>query len=425
MLERYWKGASTLWRYRVGPLGGHTDALADRFHERGYQYHTARLLLRGVAHLSHYLLWRGIGQVEEMRPEHLDSFFKEHLPHCACEGPNSGVFSATPAAVHHLLEYLNERGLLRGFESAPVPPDSVAGILMRYDAHLEKIRGLSKCSRGLHRSVIQRFLDARQNRLGELRLSDLTPEDVLDYVRGALATPYSQARKRTVLHCLRVFLRFLCWDRIQSRDLSRAVPSVFHWRVADVPKHLPFDKVRVLLNAPDTRIPCGKRDRAVLMLLALLGLRAGEIVALKLDHVDWREGRLTVPKAKMSRQRVLPLPPEAAAVLSDYLRHGRPQIASRALFLRARAPQGPLMSGAVGTIVRKYILQTGIKEAPKKGAHVLRHSLATCLVNRGVPMKQIADLLGHGHIQSTCVYAKVDVSRLGEVARPFPAIEEV
>ena len=131
-----------------------------------------------------------------------------------------------------------------------------------------------------------------------------------------------------------------------------------------------------------------------------------------------------MPKAKSSRQRTLPLPPEAAQVLADYLQHGRPKTPSRVLFLRYRAPLGPLSAGAVGTIVRTHLLQAGIKDAPKKGSHVLRHSLATCLINEGVPLKQIADLLGHVNLQSTCIYAKVDVRHLSEVARPFPTIKE-
>ena len=424
MLERYYQSTSTLWRCRMGPLGGHADALAARFHEQGYTPHTARNLLRNVAHLSHYLLWCGIGSVGEMRPEHLKAFFTEHLPNCTCERPNSGAFHTMPAAVHHVLEFLGERQILQGFEEAEPPPDSVAGMLLRFDTHLEKVRGLSKASRNLHWSIIKRFLDSRQNRLGTLQLAELNPGEVLDYSREALATPYSSSRKKTALACLRTFLRFLYWERIQSRDLSRSVPSVMHWKLAEVPQHLPLQSVRLLLQTPNTATPLGKRDKAILMLLALLGLRAGEVAALRLDHVRWREGQLIVPKAKVSRQRTLPLPPEAAQVLADYLRNARPKTQSRMLFLRHRAPLRSLSSSAVGSIVRTHILQAGIKDAPKKGSHVLRHSLATCLVNEGVPLKQIADLLGHVNLQSTCIYAKVDVSHLSEVARPFPIIKE-
>lgn len=424
MLERYFRGVNALWRYRSGPLGGHTDALAARFYERGYSPHTARNLLRAVAHLSHYLLWRGIGRVEQVRPEHITAFFKEHLPHCACERPNSGAFKQTPSAVQHLIEYLREKGLVQGFESAEPPPDSVAGMMLRYDTYLEKIRGMSKCSRQHHRGIIKRFLDARHNQLGALKLEAMTSGEVLDYARQALATPYSPSEKKSRLYCLRTFMRFLCWERIQSRDLSRAVPSVVFWKLADVPRHLPFEKVRLLLATPNPATSIGKRDRAVLMLLALLGLRAGEVAALKLDHVHWREGRLTVPKAKVCRQRSLPLPPEAAQVLSDYLQQGRPKTPDRALFLRHRAPVRPLSGHAIGTIVRTHILKAGIKEATKKGSHVLRHSLATCLINEGVPLKQISDILGHANIQTTCIYTKVDVRHLSEVARPFPAMKE-
>lgn len=423
MLERYIKSAGTLWRYRIGPFGNYIDALAAEFHENGYSPHTARILLRNISHLSHYLFWRGIGHVEDLRPEHVEAFFKEHLPHCSCEGPNSGTFPAAPSAVDHIINYLGAQGVLQGFGPVEVPPDSVAGILIRYDKYLEKIRGMSQKSRNLHRRDIKRFLDARYNRLGDLKLAELTAAEVLNYVRESLATPYSSATKSVILNCLRRFLRFLCWERIQGCDLSRAVPSVRRWKLATVPKHLPAEQVRVLLNNPRSDTPIGQRDRAILMLLAMLGLRAGEVTALKLDHVHWREGRLTVPRAKMARQRSLPLPPQVAEALCLYLQHGRPKTRSRTIFLRRHAPVKPLSSSQVGTIVRTHMFQAGIKEPPAMGSHVLRHSLATCLVNEGVPLKQIADILGHVNIVSTSIYAKVDVRRLSEVPFPFPKIK--
>lgn len=424
MLEKYFVGSSTLRRYRIGPLGNYTDALASKLDEQGYTFHSARTLLRCVSHLSHYLLWRGVSDVGALRPEHIQAFFKDHLPNCSCERPNSGTFSAMPAAVDHLVEFLRDQGALCGFESAEVPPDSVGGMLRRYDHYLKTIRALSDQSRGLHRRIIKRFLDARHHRLGDLKLAELTAGEVLDYAREALSTPYSGAWKTSILDCLRRFLRFLSWERIQSRDLSRAVPSVVHWKLADVPKHLPAEDVRLLLNAPSTSTPIGLRDRAIMMLLALLGLRACEVAALKLEHLHWRDGQLTIPRAKATRQRSLPLAPEVAEAICKYLQNGRPKTRSRAVFLRHRAPTAPLSNKQVGTIVRKYILQAGIKNPPTLGSHVLRHSMATCLVNQGVPMKQISDILGHRSLESTYIYTKVDVRRLSEVSRPFPALKE-
>jgi site-specific recombinase XerD len=120
----------------------------------------------------------------------------------------------------------------------------------------------------------------------------------------------------------------------------------------------------------------------------------------------------------------MPLPSEAAKVLADYLRRGRPKTRSRMLFVRHRAPIKALCNRSVGSIVSTHILQAGIKEPIRKGSHVLRHSLATCLINKGVPIKQISDILGHSSIQTTSIYAKVDVQHLAEVARPFPAVKE-
>lgn len=424
MLEMYLRSAAALRRYRSGPLGNCCDALAARFHEQGYSPDTARGLLQCVSHLSHYLLWCGVAHPQDLQPQHIEAFFNEHLPNCSCERPNSGAFRMMPSAVHHLVEYLREQGSLCGFESGEVPPDSVAGMLVRYDHYLVSIRALSDQSRGLHRRIIKRFLDARHQRLGDLKLAELTASEILDYAREALSTPYSSAWKTSILNCLRRFLRFLSWERIHNRDLSRSVPSVIHWNLADVPKHLPAEDVRLLLNTPNTSTPIGLRDRAVLLLLALLGLRAGEVVALKLEHLHWREGCLTIPRAKVTRQRSLPLAPEVAEAICKYLQNARPKTRSRSVFVRHRAPIQPMSRSNVGTIVRKYILQAGIKDPPKLGSHVLRHSLATCLVNEGVPMKQIADILGHSSLESTYIYTKVDVRSLSEVPLPFPRLKE-
>jgi len=422
MLERYFMGPQCLRRLRAGPLGVHLDGLAARLEAQGYRRHSARSLLRGAAHFSHYLLWRGVCDAGEITSDHVQGFLKDHLPNCACERPNFGLFRNEPAAVEHMLQYLQAQGVLRGPEPVGVSADSVAGVLLRYRDYLIKLRGLSAKSCDLHMRVVKRFLEAREQQCGGLRLSELTRGDVLAYAAAVAAAHHSVDWKASVTSTVRVFLRFLCWERVLSEDLSRSVPSVIQWKLADIPKNIPFEEVRQLIEAPDRSTPTGKRDRAVLMLLGILGLRAGEVAALCLDHLDWRGGSLKVPAAKSRRERVLPVPSEVAEALCDYIQNGRPRLDYREVFVSSRAPLHPMGSTSVSWIVRKYVLQAGI-DAPKKGSHMLRHSLATHLLNEGVAMKEIADILGHGQIETTQVYAKVDLRRLREVPLPFPLLE--
>jgi len=165
------------------------------------------------------------------------------------------------------------------------------------------------------------------------------------------------------------------------------------------------------------------RDRAILLLIAGLGLRSQEVRTLEPGHIDWRRGELRLPRTKSRRERVLPLPQEIGAAVADYLLHGRPPLDIPCVFVRHRAPQGPLESGgSVAGIIRRHLKRAGI-DAPSRGSRLLRHSLATRMVNAGVPIKEIADVLGHVSIDTTAIYTKVDVRSLAGVALPFPGGE--
>ncbi len=194
-----------------------------------------------------------------------------------------------------------------------------------------------------------------------------------------------------------------------------------HWRLATVPRYLPWKYVRELIDDLDTSSPWGLRDKAVLLLIAVLGMRGQEVRTLKLKDIAWRRAEIHLPRSKSCRARVLPLPPEVGAALSNYILHGRPRVNTPEVVLRHDAPIGPLSSpSAVGRIVTRNLRRAGIVSPARPGTQLLRHSLATRLVNRGVPIKQIADLLGHSSIDTTAIYSKVDLKRLAAVALPFP-----
>jgi site-specific recombinase XerD len=253
-----------------------------------------------------------------------------------------------------------------------------------------------------------------------LSLLALSRASVLTFITSSLEDGHSQSWRSHVCSRTRCFLRFLGGEGLAPVGLELAVPRTARWRLATVPRHLPWEKVRRLIDSVNTSHSVGLRDKAALLLLAMLGLRNGEVRRLRLADVRWRAGELHLPKTKSSKERVLPMPHEVGAALADYVLHGRPAVDVPEVFVRHRAPRAAFeSSGGIGGIVADHLRRTGIA-APCRGAHMLRHSMATRLVNAGVPIKTIADVLGHQSIDTTAIYTKVDVSRLSMAALPFP-----
>lgn len=423
MLENFFIHPQSLRWLRLGPLGPHMDKLADYFSENYYSRHSTREILRGIAHFSRYAMWKGISSPADLTAQITESFFKEHLPACSCERPNRGMYQKATASVQHVMDYLQRNGIIVVPEpSAPTDPISLT--LQTFKKYLTEIRGVSAKTADLHIRQGYRFLADRQKSYGSLDLSKLTAKDVIDYLEKIINYRHSFDWRSTIIYCLRTFLRFLRWERIIDQDLSRVIPSVIQWKLADIPRHIPFESVQKLIDAADRSTPAGKRDRAILMLLGILGLRSSEVLGLTLDNIDWRNQSILIPSNKVRKERTLPLVAEVAEALSDYIKNGRSNYQKyRTLFLSTRAPLRPLSSGgSMVTIVRKYIHQTGI-ESPSKGPHLLRHSLATKLVNSNVPLKEIADILGHSSLNNTRIYSKVNLGKLKAVALPFPSLE--
>jgi integrase len=201
--------------------------------------------------------------------------------------------------------------------------------------------------------------------------------------------------------------------------LDRAIPAIRRWRHASLPPRLSTAQVDQLVAAVGAG-PTARRDRAILLLLARLGMRAGEVVRLDLDDLDWRNGLVRLPIGKGRRERVLPLPQEVGAALADYLRHDRPAAQSRRVFLKATPTAQPFGgSAAISRLVKRRLARAGVSLPGRIGAHLLRHTAASQMANRGASFKDIADVLGHQSLQTTALYAKLDLDTLAGVALPW------
>jgi site-specific recombinase XerD len=262
-----------------------------------------------------------------------------------------------------------------------------------------------------------------QKRHGNKLLDRLNGVDVLEYITQLAGRHPSASWRNNLCSYTRVFLRYLRWQGIIHVDLDRVVPKLPQWRLRDIPRHLPWEQVRRLIASVDITRPIGLRDKAVMLLIAVLGLRNQEVRGLQLVDIFWRTAEIRLKTTKNRRDRILPLPGEVGSAIADYLLYGRPRVGALEVFLRHLTPVGPITSThGVGDIVKKHLLRAGI-QASNHGAHLLRHSLATRMVNQAVPIKQIADMLGHASIDTTATYTKVDTTRLAAAALPFPGGE--
>ena len=281
-------------------------------------------------------------------------------------------------------------------------------------AHLVDERGLRPRTVEMYGAGL-RSLEAYLRRIGVERLASITPA-VLSAFVVEHAPHMAFTTTRQFCGIFRVFLRYLHRDGLVATDLAASVDSPQAYRLATLPRSIPWDDVRKVLAAVDRRAPVGRRDYAILLLLMTYGLRGREVAALTLDDVDWKAQRLRVPERKAGHSSAFPLSGVVAEAMIDYLRHGRPETAAdRHVFLRMLAPRGPITHAVVSSIARRYLLATGV-HAPRLGSHTLRHTCVQRLVDEDFAFKTIGDYVGHRDARSTDIYSKVDVENLRIVA---------
>ncbi len=326
-----------------------------------------------------------------------------------------------PRTIHRFLDHLRGSGVVRSPE--PVRDESPLAIVgQQYGDYLKKERGLSPVTIGHHLQFARRLLGERFGD-GPIRVRELAAGDISRFLlRHARAGSHAMAKM--MVTALRSFFRFLFLSGQTESDLAGAVPTVPQWRSAELPKYLTPEEVERVISACQRDNRADSRDRAIILLLARLGLRAGEVLALEFDDVDWRSGELKV-RGKGGQYACLPLPADVGEALSAYLRHHRPPCTTRRFFVLSKAPyRGFAHSTSLSSIVRRTINRAGL-HVQFKGAHVLRRSLATRMLRSGASMDEIGEVLRHCSAQTTAIYAKVDVEGLRSLALPWPAMEAV
>jgi len=412
MLEKYFSAPKTLRRLRAGISGPYVDSFADDLNRDGYAAASAVRYIRAAAHLGCFVQRRG-GVLTDVDLNILD-FFSRHLRRCRCPHFRRGKIGyhahfGVKLFHHHLVE----RGICKSqpVQEAPFAPALVTAF----------------CDWLRHRGVKEPTL--RHYARGATDLVRALGEDVGQWnaqaVRNFFLERGSQSGISTtqaLITSLRAFIRFLNFHGKCRDDLAIAIPAVAHWRLARLPRCLSAEEVNRLIASSNGTTPGRLRDRAILLMLARLGLRSGDVAALRLSDIDWNNGTLRVT-GKGRYQVRLPLPQDVGDALLRYL-DGRPaNVVTDHVFMRSNAPCRPFTSGDGVSSVVKHALKRANIDAPAKGAHLLRHTAATEMLRNGVPLDQAGLVLRHRSIDMTAYYAKADVALLKQVAQPWPEVK--
>ena len=392
-----------------GPVAAYIDSFARLLAERGYCLYSIHRQVRIAADFSRWLR-QGCVEPHSIRSDHPARYLKYRARHVR-------LWPGDSAALDHLIEFLRREGVVPTEKIEVHRLTPTEHCVQAYEQYLREARALARATIVNYVPFVRDFLDDCFGD-GRVTLSRLDAGDVVRFVQRQ-APHLHLKRAKLMTTALRSFLHYARYRGDITLDLGAAVPIVANWSMTSIPRAIAPDQVRQLLSSIDRRTPIGRRDYAILLLLARLGLRSGEVASLKLDDIDWNTGQLSVC-GKSGQRSELPLPTEVGKAIAAYLRRGRPKSTSRCVFLRAKAPiRGFQGSCGIGSIVQHSLMRAGI-DAPTKGTHQFRHGLATEMLRQGASLSEIGELLGHRLPQTTKIYTKVDLNALRTLAMPWP-----
>jgi integrase/recombinase XerD len=392
-----------------GPLAAQVPAFAKWAREQGYARRSRYRQVRLAACFSRWIGQQAV-RLRCVTSEHLARYLRSRARRVR-------VHEGDAAALRQFLAFLHAQGVIPPEPLAPRRLTPAERAALAFGRYLRDERGLARATVVNYVPFIRAFLTHRFGH-GPVRLARLDAGDVVRFVQHAV--PRLQLKRAKLLTvALRSFLHYLRYRGDNARELAPAVPAVANWAMPAIPRAIPAASVRQLLASINRRTAMGRRDYAIVLLLARLGLRASEVVLLELEDLDWEAGQVRVC-GKGGHRTALPLPAEVGAAIAAYLRHGRPRSTSRRVFLRARAPiRGFLGQSAIGSLVRHALGRAGVP-APTRGAHQFRHALATQMLRHGASLAEIGEVLRHRRPDTTQIYTKVDLDRLRPLALPWP-----
>jgi len=398
-----------LRRAPEGPLAAHIVSFAESVRKRGYAVHSTHRMVLLAACFSRWLKQRRVA-LRSITASQAAQYLRYRCRRVK-------LSSSDVAALRYLLDYLRSEGAIPVEAKPTFRPIPAERYARGYEEYLRESRALAEATVVNYVPFIRDFLKDRFGD-GRVTLVKLKASDVVGFVQHQAPRMHLK-RAKLMTSALRSFLQFARLRGDVTLDLAAAVPVVANWSMPAIPRAIAADQVRALLASVNRSTAIGRRDYAILLLLARLGLRAGEVVLLDLDDLDWNTGQLRV-HGKSGQRSGLPLSTEVGEAIAAYLHRGRPDSTSRRVFLRAKGPicgfRGP---STISSIVRHSLKRAGV-DAPTCGAHQFRHGLATEMLRHGASLAEIGDVLGHRHPQTTMIYSKVDMMALRALALPWP-----
>lgn len=410
MLTEFFESPFRIQELRDGPEGRLLEGFAEELYRAGYAEITARRHIRSAEHLIHWTSRTG-RTISALDGRAIEKF-TGHLNRCQCPRYGRTHRQDLQNGAHLFLGFARAAGVL----TPPVVEETTTEpvLLVSFCRWMRQQRGTCDATLynyGIHLRELLKSLGEDPGRFEAHNLRQF----VLD---SSQRCGWAAVKKCTT--ALRMFVRFLIADGKCTAGLQASIPVLAHWRLSSLPRYLLPDDVERVITSCDPAKPVGKRDRAILLLIARLGLRAGDIVKLRLGDIDWKEAGICV-SGKGRRQTLLPLTQEVGDAIAAYIREGRPPTAVDTLFIRSRAPFRTLASHcAVSVLVAQAMRRAGVTCPSRGAAHVLRHSMASSMLRQGASLQEIAGVLRHRSIATTEIYAKVDVVALREIAQPWP-----
>lgn len=399
---------TTVAALRCEPLAVALEAYAQHLRDSGYAVHSGFMQLRLLGCFNKWLCRKGVEKAD------VDSMIvQQYLRGRAQSGRLRTGDSTTVSA---LLQFLRP-----GSSAAPSTLTAADIALMRFQDYLRQDRSLAEPTVINYTPIVRSFLTDRFP-IGRLQWRQIAATDITAFVQRRAAVVTSK-RATVVVSALRCFLHYLFHSGLTKVDLAGCVPTIATWSLSNVPRWFSGEQIQKVLDSCDKHTAIGKRDYALLLLLARLGLRAGEVVALTLDDIDWDAALITV-QGKGKRVAQMPLPSEVGTAIADYLSTARPLCASRRVFIRATAPRrGFANSIAICSLVDRALERAGV-ESKFRGSHLFRHSLASHMLEHEASLPEIGDVLRHRNPDTTRIYAKVDLVALRSIALPWPGGNE-
>jgi site-specific recombinase XerD len=412
MFEQFFDRPSRIQSLRKGRSGPFLEGFAKELYQVGYAEITARRHIRAAEHFLYWTEREGI-PISNLTEKFLKSFDR-HLDQCQCAGYGHTHRLQLLNGARLFLKYLRGSGII----AAPVIESKTQDpvLLTEFCQWMHQQRGTGDLTLYNYSLSIRELL----KRLGENPIR-FDAQSLRQFVlEKSQQSGWAAAKKCTT--ALRMFLRFLIAEDKCAAGLDAAIPVLAHWRLSSLPRYVQPEEVERIITSCDLNSPVGRRDRAILLLLARLGLRAGDILKLRLGDIDW-EGAWLYVSGKGGRQAQFPLTQEVGHAIADYLQDDRPKAGTDVVFIRSRAPFRAFTShSAISVIVTRAMRRAGVICRGRGAAHVLRHSAATSMLRQGASLQDIATVLRHCSIETTEIYAKVDVTTLRQIAQPWPEV---